>query len=258
VKVKAGNSNVRETTKTESPFDLLPFGDFIALLKSEGFIIDLKDFAEFTRVFESFSEDTKLFSHSLPEEENDDPRRKLKYYLAPLVCRNETEQKKFYQSFDNFFITKQGGVVSAQATTAEKKKWWKNRLLLIALGCVVLGVAVWYLTRPPQPVNPPEGWRLSPEAPSLREVHRSVAVPKTLSFWRKMLAFSGPGCVTTDIFQSMRTRARQSSTRNVCAPPVGGVVRVVSTMTACIKSLCFQSLCLVRSPGKHFRTVTSS
>jgi len=155
VKVKAGNSNVRETTKTESSFDLLPFGDFIALLKSEGFIIDLKDFAEFTRVFESFSEDTKLFSHSLPEEENDDPRRKLKYYLAPLVCRNETEQKKFYQSFDNFFITKQGGVVSAQATTAEKKKWWKNRLLLMALGCVVLGVAVWYLTRPPQPVNPP-------------------------------------------------------------------------------------------------------
>src|SRR5262245_59722902 len=44
-----------------------------------------------------------------------------------------------------------------------------------------------------QPVTTQEGWRLSPEAPSLREVHRSVAVPKTFGFWRKMLAFSGPG-----------------------------------------------------------------
>jgi manganese transport protein len=29
--------------------------------------------------------------------------------------------------------------------------------------------------------------------PSLPEVHRSITVPKTLGFWRKMLAFSGPG-----------------------------------------------------------------
>ena len=36
-------------------------------------------------------------------------------------------------------------------------------------------------------------WRKDVSAPSLSEVHRSVAVPKTLSFWRKMLAFSGPG-----------------------------------------------------------------
>ena len=36
-------------------------------------------------------------------------------------------------------------------------------------------------------------WRKEPGAPSLSEVHRSVAVPKTLGFWRKMLAFSGPG-----------------------------------------------------------------
>src|SRR6476661_10485221 len=50
------------------------------------------------------------------------------------------------------------------------------------------------MSEPPvPPAVAQEGWRLSPEAPSLREVHRSVAVPKTLSFWRKMLAFSGPG-----------------------------------------------------------------
>src|ERR1700752_3909159 len=37
------------------------------------------------------------------------------------------------------------------------------------------------------------GWRLPNQSPSLQEVNRSIAVPKTMSFWRKMLAFSGPG-----------------------------------------------------------------
>src|SRR5580765_3758246 len=37
------------------------------------------------------------------------------------------------------------------------------------------------------------GWRLGRQTPSLQEVHRTVAVPKSLGFWRKMLAFSGPG-----------------------------------------------------------------
>ncbi|MFL6583278.1 MAG: Nramp family divalent metal transporter [Chthoniobacterales bacterium] len=36
-------------------------------------------------------------------------------------------------------------------------------------------------------------WRLEPGSPSLPEVYRSVAVAPHGSFWRKMLAFSGPG-----------------------------------------------------------------
>src|SRR6266850_664109 len=52
-------------------------------------------------------------------------------------------------------------------------------------------------TVPPLPTAPPspseKGWRLSRDAPSLPEVNRSIPVPKQLSFWRKMLAFSGPG-----------------------------------------------------------------
>jgi len=43
------------------------------------------------------------------------------------------------------------------------------------------------------PTDAKSGWRLAPGRPSLQEVHASVPVPKTLSFWRKMLAFSGPG-----------------------------------------------------------------
>jgi len=37
------------------------------------------------------------------------------------------------------------------------------------------------------------GWRSSPDAPSLREVHGSIAVPTDANFWRKLLAFAGPG-----------------------------------------------------------------
>ena len=42
--------------------------------------------------------------------------------------------------------------------------------------------------------SPPErAWRLPSGTPSLSEVHRTIPVPAGLSFWRKMLAFSGPG-----------------------------------------------------------------
>src|ERR1700752_2331391 len=37
------------------------------------------------------------------------------------------------------------------------------------------------------------GWRSQPDAPSLREVHGSVAVPTDANFRRKLFAFAGPG-----------------------------------------------------------------
>ena len=43
-------------------------------------------------------------------------------------------------------------------------------------------------------ISPPErGWRRRTAQVSLAEVHRSIVVPTTASFWRKLLAFSGPG-----------------------------------------------------------------
>ena len=41
--------------------------------------------------------------------------------------------------------------------------------------------------------TPDKAWRLESASPSLPEVNQSILVPKHLSFWRKMLAFSGPG-----------------------------------------------------------------
>ena len=49
-------------------------------------------------------------------------------------------------------------------------------------------------TSPPIPKTAaPNAWRIEGQSPSLPEVHDSVAVPKHFGFWRKMLAFSGPG-----------------------------------------------------------------
>src|SRR5580765_731574 len=41
--------------------------------------------------------------------------------------------------------------------------------------------------------EPVRVWRRSTGAVSLPEVHRTVVVPVTASFWRKLMAFSGPG-----------------------------------------------------------------
>src|SRR5216117_2246415 len=43
----------------------------------------------------------------------------------------------------------------------------------------------------PSPAD--KGWKLTSATPSLAEVNRTIPVPKSFSFWRKMLAFSGPG-----------------------------------------------------------------
>src|SRR5438128_12639828 len=41
--------------------------------------------------------------------------------------------------------------------------------------------------------NSEVGWRRKAGEVSLPEVHRTVHVPSGASFWRKMLAFAGPG-----------------------------------------------------------------
>lgn len=41
--------------------------------------------------------------------------------------------------------------------------------------------------------KPLSGWRLPSSERSLPEVHGSISIPVTASFWRKMMAFAGPG-----------------------------------------------------------------
>jgi manganese transport protein len=46
---------------------------------------------------------------------------------------------------------------------------------------------------PNDAASAPSGWRSTPHLPSLPEVHGSVAIPHGAGFWRKMMAFAGPG-----------------------------------------------------------------
>src|SRR2546426_11854770 len=48
-------------------------------------------------------------------------------------------------------------------------------------------------TDPTLVAEPRLAWRRSAGQVSLPEVHRSIVVPVTASFWRKLIAFSGPG-----------------------------------------------------------------
>src|SRR6478736_10007279 len=41
--------------------------------------------------------------------------------------------------------------------------------------------------------RPRTAWRRTGGEVSLPEVHRTIVVPQTASFWRKLMAFSGPG-----------------------------------------------------------------
>src|SRR3954462_12513611 len=45
----------------------------------------------------------------------------------------------------------------------------------------------------PEITHSREGWRTTPKLPSLSEVHRSLVVPPSASFFRKLVAFAGPG-----------------------------------------------------------------
>ncbi len=49
------------------------------------------------------------------------------------------------------------------------------------------------MSRTNQPVTPTKGWRVGPTSVSLPEVHGSIAVPQGAGFWKKLLAFAGPG-----------------------------------------------------------------
>jgi manganese transport protein len=42
-------------------------------------------------------------------------------------------------------------------------------------------------------MSPSTGWKYDRKSPSLPESHRSIEVPHSASFWRKLLAFAGPG-----------------------------------------------------------------
>src|SRR5207245_3221533 len=81
-------------------------------------------------------------------------------------------------------------------------------------------------------------WRKDAQAPSLSEVHRTVAVPKTLGFWRKLLAFSGPGYLVAVGYMDPGNWATDLAGGSAFGYTLLSVILLSNLMAILLQSLC--------------------
>jgi manganese transport protein len=93
----------------------------------------------------------------------------------------------------------------------------------------------------PTIVPPPSsdnGWKLPSDSPSLPEVNRSIPVPKQLSFWRKMLAFSGPGYLVAVGYMDPGNWATDLAGGSQFGYTLLSVILISNLMAILLQSLC--------------------
>ena len=91
----------------------------------------------------------------------------------------------------------------------------------------------------PSPEAPPEtGWRKTAAHVSLPEVHRTIAVPKTLGFWRKLLAFSGPGYLVAVGYMDPGNWATDLAGGSAFGYTLLSVILLSNLMAILLQSLC--------------------
>src|SRR6188474_3289077 len=83
-----------------------------------------------------------------------------------------------------------------------------------------------------------DGWRLPSHAPSLREVHRTIPVPKSLSFWKKMLAFSGPGYLVAVGYMDPGNWATDLAGGSAFGYTLLSVILISNLMAILLQALC--------------------
>jgi manganese transport protein len=89
--------------------------------------------------------------------------------------------------------------------------------------------------------NPPPtdaGWRHAAGSPSLQEVHRTIAVPKGLGFWRKLLAFSGPGYLVAVGYMDPGNWATDLAGGSAFGYTLLSVILMSNLMAILLQSLC--------------------
>jgi manganese transport protein len=82
------------------------------------------------------------------------------------------------------------------------------------------------------------GWRAENKTPSLQEVHRSVTIPKSLSFWRKLLAFSGPGYLVAVGYMDPGNWATDLAGGSTFGYTLLSVILISNLMAILLQSLC--------------------
>jgi manganese transport protein len=93
-------------------------------------------------------------------------------------------------------------------------------------------------TEPKPNPAPQSGWRLPAGTPSLQEVHRTIAVPKSLGFWRKLLAFSGPGYLVAVGYMDPGNWATDLAGGSQFGYTLLSVILISNLMAILLQSLC--------------------
>lgn len=91
---------------------------------------------------------------------------------------------------------------------------------------------------PVEQVPEPKGWRLPSATPSLQEVYRTIPVPKELGFWRKMLAFSGPGYMVAVGYMDPGNWATDLAGGSQFGYTLLSVILISNLMAILLQSLC--------------------
>ena len=84
----------------------------------------------------------------------------------------------------------------------------------------------------------PDGWRLENKTPSLPEVHGSIAVPKSFGFWRKLMAFSGPGYLVAVGYMDPGNWATDLAGGSAFGYRLLSVILLSNLMAILLQSLC--------------------
>jgi manganese transport protein len=82
------------------------------------------------------------------------------------------------------------------------------------------------------------GWRLPADRPSLSEVHRTIPVSSQRSFWRKLLAFSGPGYLVAVGYMDPGNWATDLAGGSQFGYALLSVILLSNVMAILLQSLC--------------------
>jgi manganese transport protein len=85
---------------------------------------------------------------------------------------------------------------------------------------------------------PAGGWRQGRKTPSLPEVHASIQVPKSFGFWRKLLAFSGPGYLVAVGYMDPGNWATDLAGGSAFGYTLLSVILLSNLMAILLQSLC--------------------
>ena len=91
----------------------------------------------------------------------------------------------------------------------------------------------------PPPTPPPTpAWRLESDAPSLQEVHNTIAIQSGLGFWRKLLVFSGPGYLVAVGYMDPGNWATDLAGGSAFGYTLLSVILLSNLMAILLQSLC--------------------